>query len=388
MLNNKRIVLYSHDGRSYGHISKLGKFSEALIKEKDDLSVYCISSSPFGSNFIKPFNRIDYLKLPSYYTIYNHETNNFDTKFFVKFKKEEFYDVRKALLTALFEYYKPYTLFMECNPLGKRNEMYSIIKNHKKQGGKVVWGINGIVDPADFEFGKKDVMDFLAQRIDKIFVYNQKEIVDVINEYPELEKFSDRIKYIGYLCPPLVEYNQDISQVKKVLIQTGGGGRSILLMRKIIKACCFLSNDICNIEFKIYTGQYLPDSEFNEHKSAIANCNNINLCKFTNNILEELSNCYLFIGAGGYNTLSELIRYPKRSIIIPVQVDESEQKKHCERLLDLGVINKFLPFNSDIATIIKTIAEGLNYNEPIHKINFKKDGISRFVEELINTTKE
>ena len=61
MLKNHRIVLYSHDGKSYGHISKLGKFSSALVNHNSSLSVYCISSSPFSNYFIKPFCNIDYL---------------------------------------------------------------------------------------------------------------------------------------------------------------------------------------------------------------------------------------------------------------------------------------------------------------------------------------
>ena len=388
MLKNNRIVIYSHDGRSYGHISKLGRFSSALTDKNPKISVYCVSSSPFGSDFIKPFSRIDYLKLPSYYFDYNEDTTTFKTKFFVNYKKDEFYGIRVELLKGLFKFFKPKTLYMECNPLGKHNEMYNIIKQHKSNGGKVIWGINGVIDKQEIDFKNTQIMDFLINSIDKILVYNQKEVIDIIKEYPQFKPLENKITYVGYISPKK-EFEKIENRQKTVLIHTGGGGRSIVLMDKLVRASCEISKQKPELTFKIFCGKYLPETQYVRNLDLCKLYSNIEFSRYTPHILKELSKAYLFIGAGGYNTLSELIIYPTRSIIIPVQSDdEAEQKNHCQKLVELGVVNKLMLFDSDYEDIYNSILKALDYEIPTHKIQFKTDGIEQLCNQIIYETKK
>jgi predicted glycosyltransferase len=388
MLEKNRIVIYSHDGRSYGHIKKLGRFSAALTDRDPKISVYCVSSSPFGSDFIKPFSRVDYLKLPSYYFEYNEDTDFFKTKFFVNYKKDEFYGIRIELLKGLFKFFKPKVLFMECNPLGKHSEMYNIVKSHKKNGGSVIWGINGVIDEREIEFHNPQIMDFLVNYIDKILIYNQKEVIDIVKEYPKFKPIEDKITYIGYLCPQKEFNPQPARKRRNILIHTGGGGRSVLLMGKLVRASCEIAKMNPDLSFRIFCGKYLPEIQYNEYSNLCKPYSNIMFSRYTPHILKELSEAYLFIGAGGYNTLSELIVYPTRSIIIPVQSDdEAEQKNHCRKLVDLGVVNKLMLFDSSYDDIYNGILKALDYEIPNHKIQFQTNGIEQLCKHILYETK-
>ncbi|GAC1309462.1 MAG: hypothetical protein NVS3B14_08870 [Ktedonobacteraceae bacterium] len=48
--------------------------------------------------------------------------------------------------------------------------------------------------------------------------------------------------------------------------------------------------------------------------------------------------CDLFIGAGGYNTLAEVITTGVNALIVPRQLNEQEQTMHATRLADMRVI--------------------------------------------------
>jgi predicted glycosyltransferase len=48
--------------------------------------------------------------------------------------------------------------------------------------------------------------------------------------------------------------------------------------------------------------------------------------------------CNFFIGSGGYNSLAEVIATNANALIIPRQLNESEQELHATRLANLNIL--------------------------------------------------
>lgn len=298
MLYSDRFVFYSHDGKSYGHITKLARISNSLIEIYPQYSVYCISSSPFAFNFLTPFAHIDYLKLPSYYYSIDYENDTTKSKFFLNIKKNDFYKIRYELIKSLIFSFCPKTLFLECNPIGKNGEMMTFVEYIKNKSGKVIWGINGYLSNDDYKlFQQPEILSFIDKNIDRLLVYNQPDVIDIFMEYPELRILKNRTSYVGYLCPTYI-HNESTQIENFVLVQLGGGGIAQRLLEKLIE----IGKNLKSLNFKIYTGYYIQNTTFQSIKYEIKDFSNIELCKHTNNISDELKKCKLFIGAGGYNT--------------------------------------------------------------------------------------
>ena len=380
-LEPNRVLMYSHDGKSYGHITKLGRVSRAIVECEPSFSVCCISSSPYGMQFISPCLGVDYLKLPSYMSLTDPVTRKHTNKYLLSLQEAEFYGMRRGIIETVIRTFRPKVIYLECNPLGKNREMMPLLLAHKEDGGRVVWGMNGITDPRDSILTEADTLDFIDRVVDAMVVYNQADVVDVAQDYPGLERLRDRIFYAGYLSP-LRTCSVVDQKSGHVFSHFGGGGLAGPALLATVAAARILAAE--GLSFLISTGNYLPEEVYQQAVRMAEGIHGIQVVRFCAKAMEELQRCQVFVGAGGYNTLAELLYTAKRSIVFTVQIEEDEQSRHCKRLRELGVLNTVLPRDASPETLVYAIRSALADGPPRRKVTFETQGIERCAEHVVH----
>ena len=172
MTSRLDILIYAHDGRGLGHISRSIGIGMALRRLYPDLKVFFISGSSFSTELIGPAP-LDWLKLPAYATkIINGKSRGITGP--SNFSDRELGTLRAEAIKQVVELYRPRVVLCDHSPRGKHRELLPAQQIAKDT--QWILGVRGVVGAVPQVFSE-DARATFKRYFHKILWYGDETVL-------------------------------------------------------------------------------------------------------------------------------------------------------------------------------------------------------------------
>jgi predicted glycosyltransferase len=286
---------------------------------------------------------------------------------------EEVQEFRKNQLLQIFDSFQPDILMIELFPFGRRRfsfELVPLLDRVKAQGRKtkVVCSLRDIVvTKQDQERHEEKICKLMNQYFDMLLIHGDRHFQPLEESFSRISDLNCPVHYTGYVVqsspenPVLNDEDKAVLKSRKpmILASIGGGRFGHELLESLVEAAPILEW-IVQHQIQIFTGPFFPDEKFAQMQAGTANQPNINIQRYTPNLLSYMEKADLSISMGGYNTTMNILTTGVRSMMLPFMGNgDLEQTIRSQKLENLGILNVIHPADLEPRKFAKKIVQCL-----------------------------
>ena len=375
------ILLYAHDGRGLGHVSRTIAIDIALRRLFPELRVLLLSGCSISQEFIGSAP-LDWIKLPSYETVIKSgKSAGIPGK--SNFEDRELGTLRGEQIRQIVTLYRPRVVLADHSPQGKHRELLPALQARKPEDVRWVLGIRGVVGQV------KQVSSALAASVFKQFytsllwygdsqVLGDRQLVEITSHFgiSPLE-----CGYVAGLKERIA--GQDISWIKDLYgtISVPWFGEKTAGFLRCLYSILDESTEPQR-KWILYLDQSHPRSaEFTSLFSQLPSCQ---VEAPGRRYLDSLQRSRCAIIYGGYNSLMDVLSLALPALVILRDMHDNEQQDHLERLMK-NSLNGLVPLNEDCQKEELTRAlETLRAEKQSFKLSINLDGAEKAAKHLMS----
>jgi predicted glycosyltransferase len=354
----KRIALYWHNGRSLGHTIRSATLGQGLLERIPGSAVMGITGASKGLELLPP--GMDVIKLPSYLA-FDHPQGAVSAPV-LPVTRDELARMRANLVATFVRDFRPQALVVDYHPQGNDGELIQAIS--QSPATQKVLGLRGILgtpEETNSQFFNPRMADFIRANYDAIHVYVDERVFRLEEYYDVPAALVNMLRYTGYVTRPAASTRQEAraqlnleAQARIVVASFGGGQGTEQLWQGVLHALAGIAQSFDLAYFA--AGPYLEADAHARLQSAVALHPNWHWARLLDPLPMWMQASDLFIGSGGYNSLSEVLATGANALIIPRQLNEREQLLHAtslERLQALRLLELETALHEDIAPVLE-----------------------------------
>jgi predicted glycosyltransferase len=249
--------------------------------------------------------------------------------------------IRSQTLYAAITSYAPDVLIVDNVPLGAQGELERTLAHLRSVGHtQCVLGLRDVLDdPATVRTEWQRVGNQAAIRryYDSVWVYGDQRVYDPIQEYDFAKDIATKVHFTGYFdqrvrlhyAPSATPFFQ---HVPFVLCMVGGGQDGIHVAEAFVQA------DFAGRHGVLVTGPFMPEAARIHIETLAAMRSDVHLLPYATEPTQLLAQAERVIAMGGYNSVSEILAFEKRALIVPRGQPRREQLIRAERLARLNLL--------------------------------------------------
>lgn len=310
------ILVYAHDGRGLGHVSRSLAIVAALRELYPELRVLFVSGSTFTGELASLDS--DWLKLPAYKTkVVNGKSRGITGN--SGFEDDEIGQFRSEQLKSIVQLYRPKVILADHSPQGKHRELLPALATKAGAQAHCVLGIRGVVGEVKQTLSSIATKPF-AQYYKSLLWYGDSKILGTEHLETLQRIYKVKVQECGYVSRFAGALKQSPSLAGVVSLPWLGEKSE-----RYIKALAEVLADIGKSYgiWQIFTPQKM------HHYFQGNNC-----------IVEEPSQRYvkalhesrMAIIYGGYNSLVDVLALKTPSLVCIRSMTDKEQDIHLDRL--------------------------------------------------------
>lgn len=168
------ILIYAHDGRGLGHVSRSVAIGMALRRLFPELRVLFVSGCAAAQELIGG-SQLDWIKLPSYKTrVVNGKSQGADGN--TNFNDSQLGQLRNRGLAQVIELYRPKLVLVDHAPQGKHKELLSALEEGRRHGTLWVLGVRGVVGSVK-QLSSELARDVFTRYYDSLLWYGDSSVL-------------------------------------------------------------------------------------------------------------------------------------------------------------------------------------------------------------------
>ena len=349
------VLIYSHDGRGLGHVSRGVTIGMALRRLFPKLKVLFLSGFKQTATLVGSCP-LEWMKLPSYETrIIEGESKGRMGN--TNIKNCYLGPTRANIIETIITNFRPRCVLVDHEPLGKREEILPSLRLTK--GTDTIWilGIRAVVGEVATIWSGLSQNTFKEHYHSLLWYGDEKvlgrEIPNTIGKY-----FATNPIVTGYVSRFLemnhwAAYNS--ARYAGTIAVPWLSKTSLAFLENLGKAFGQLGED--HGRWKIFTDLKKIEAEAKNIKlqfDAIPYCTVENV---SDQYLATLANSKVAIIYGGYNSLTDIMAAKVPSVVIVRGMNDREQEEHVRKISEVKP-NLIFPLKESEVTW-KTLAEGL-----------------------------
>ncbi|MGB3755997.1 MAG: glycosyltransferase [Rivularia sp. (in: cyanobacteria)] len=299
----------------------------------------------------------------------------------------EVQEFRKKKLLQIADVFQPDVLMIELFPFGRGKFAFELIPLLKKlqASEKPVQIISSlrdiVVTKTNQEKYEEKVCRLMNQYFDMLLIHGDSNFVPLDESFSRLKDIQCETKYTGYVVqksdfnPELTTQDQEVieSEQPLILVSVGGGRFGHELIDCVIASADILKHKLPH-HIQIFTGPFAPEDKFQTWQKNTEHKKNIQVNRYTHNLLNYMQKADLSISMSGYNTTLNVMTTGVRAMILPFKGnDDQEQRIRASKLDQLGVV-KMLDDSDLQPEIFSTKVIDYLVTEP-KKIKFDANGV-------------
>ncbi len=349
------VLIYSHDGRGLGHVSRGVAIGMALRRLCPDLKVLFVSGFKQTATLVGPCP-LDWMKLPSYETqiIAGKSKGRLGN---TNIKNCYLGPARAKLIESIINSFNPRCVLVDHEPAGKRDELLPSLKLTGDKDTNWILGIRAVVGDVE-DFWSELSKNAFQKHYRSLFWYGDKKIMGDQNHDTLAQYFSTDPIVTGYVSRFLEMQHWAPYYSEKVagtISVPWLGENSLALLQNLSEAISDLGERYGR--WKIFTDLKKIETEASKIKSqfdAIPYCTVQNVSE---QYMAALSNSQVAITYGGYNSLTDIMAARIPSVVIIRGMSDREQEEHVRKISQVKP-NLIYALKED-AVNRRTLAEGL-----------------------------
>jgi predicted glycosyltransferase len=279
--------------------------------------------------------------------------------------------LRSAQLEAAVQSFRPDVMLVDKHPVGVRGELRPALEAMLAAGGRAVLGLRDILDdPATVaeEWAAGDVIDLIEAYFERIVIYGDPRVLDVVEEYALPPSLAARCAYTGYVVHPqstrspavdaLPAFATRVMSRPTVLATAGGGEDGWNLLENFVQAATDAPWDGV-----IVTGPQLGGSQRHALRRLAVEAG-VEFHSTVQGVSSWFSHADALVCMGGYNTLSEAVSRGTPTLCVPRVQPRREQLIRARAFADLGLVRLVEPELLDPRLLRVEVAALLGANRP------------------------
>lgn len=338
----KRLALYWHNGRALGHASRMANIASALLSVNPSSSVMALTGMARGHEIID--ESIDFIKLPSYSS--HDSSTGVQRQPVARISQAELLEMRKNLISTFAKHYRPDLWLVDHHPRGWKGEMMAAVEQ-TPQAVKVL-GLRGVMDGKEatcrtyFDYQNAK---FIAENYSAIQLYIDQNVFDFSDYYRIPKSLGSKIQYTGYVarkCPLSktgAKNSLGLDSGMRVMLASFGGGEATgELWSSLIDSLLPLRRSVDLLV--LAAGPYLENGIYQKMAGALKVLRpcTVRWTRFLTNFSTWIRASDLFITAGGYNSLADILANEANALVVARHMSDAEQQIHARLLAQRGLI--------------------------------------------------
>ena len=358
-----RIALYSHDAVGMGHMRRNSLIAQTLTESAAKAAVLLVSGAK-EMNSLALAPGIDCVTLPALMKGDNGEYRPRN----LEIPRGDLTTIRARTIEAALDAFQPDLFIVDKLPRGALGELDLALATLRRAGTRCVLGLRDILDDAvtvEREWLETRSEEAVAEYYDRVWVYGDPTVYDLLNEYRMSDETAERVRFTGYLDPSArFSVEPDAAAVaalaavddsrQMILCQAGGGEDGEQILAAFVES--ELPDDSIGV---ILTGPFMPAPAREKLAARAALNERMHLIEFSSEPAHLLRRADRVIAMGGYNTVCEVLAMEKPALIVPRTRPRTEQLIRAERLRDLGALSLMKPDDISPAAFTKWMKQDI-----------------------------
>jgi predicted glycosyltransferase len=348
--SGSRLLIYSQDGFGLGHLRRNLNIAYRVWKSQPDVSVLVVADSPAAPFFALP-PRCDFIKIPTLVKvdagIWRSDRLSLDHR--------EVLSIRTRLLEGLVESFRPDLVLVDHMPHGIFGELTGplrLLRRRRRRPARIMLGLRDILGgPADIcrHWRLEGAYEAAEQYYDGVCIYGCADVFDLVREYEFPASIAAKASYCGYVSREQAPPPLDDAEIKRmfphrrenlVFVTGGGGADASFFMDKLIDAVRLMFPRV-PFDTVLSTGPFMhPEQHMLLRRKAKGLP--IHVTRHGQDNIRLLRRADLVISMAGYNTISEILRYRKRAIVVPRSGPSAEQTIRTRIMAERGLFKVVL----------------------------------------------
>jgi len=374
-----KILLYSHDTFGLGNIYRTLLLSDALRRAFPGAAVLIITGSPVIHALRIP-DAIDYLKLPSLDRV---AADRYEPRF-LSTLATEVKRMRRAIIRRAALGFDPDLMIVDKRPLGVDGELAGTLSALRRlpHQVRIVLGVRDILDePARTRrmFGRTHAFATMEHHYDEVWIYGAREVFDAVHEYAFPEAVARKSIFCGYLSRPTAQAVPN-GRAPRVLVTTGGGGDGSDIVDAYLEGLLGLPRRLV-LHTTIVFGPDMPERRRQATLARFGHLPDVAFFDFEPDLVRRYAEADVVVSMAGYSTVSELLSWGRRAVLVPRAAPVREQLIRARRFAKLGYFDIVEPEELEPGLLIGKVLAALE-REPTPTLAVDLNGLPRIVERV------
>jgi predicted glycosyltransferase len=349
MVAGPRVLFYCHDSYGLGHVRRTLTLSRCLHERRPGASQLLVTGSPLAHRLV-PEDDIEYVKLPS---VLKCGQDDYRARL-LPLDPNGITSLRSELIAAATRHFTPDVVVVDHAPAGMNGEILPPLEALRKSRPQTrfVLGLRDVVDDAERvreAWTRDGVYGLLDDLYDRILVYGEETVFDVVRGYAFPAGAARKTRYVGYLGrPPARPADQVRAELglrtgRLVLVTAGGGGDGYTVLRTYLDALRYDPRAADGFDSLLVTGPLMPQEERKELEALVPGGLPVRVVDFVDDGMSTVTSADAVVSMGGYNSIAEIMSAARPAVVIPRIAPRTEQLIRAERLSRRGLIRLLHP---------------------------------------------
>lgn len=341
-----RIVMYSPGVVGLGHLRRHLLIAEALANASTALAILLIAETR-QAGALSISHGIDCLILPAL----RKDTDGHVHPRYLDTPTDDLVALRASVILAAVKAFDPDVFLVDKLARGAMNELDSTLDLLSTRGTRCVLGLRDILNAPDAvmrEWSTTGEMQTIRERFHAVWVYGDPAVYDLVQEYHLPPDVVAKVRYTGYLDQrrrlDFVDAGSDpfpalhLPPGRLALCLLGGGQNGAMLAEAFAAAPL-----PAHTNGVIVTGPFMDREAGRRLRDAAARQPRLRVLEFIQEPAMLVQRSDWIVAAAGYNTVTEILSFQKRALLVPQTVPRREQWIRADRLRMMGLVDVLHP---------------------------------------------
>lgn len=326
--------MYSQDGMGLGHLRRSSNIANEILLRNPDCNILILADSPAISLFSSQ-ERIEFLKLPTVVKTGSTSWKNGSLSLAI----EQMLRLRAKIILEAFWEFEPDAVLIDHMPVGVRGELKPLLElaANRRPRPKIFLGLRDILD--DPEVIRRVWTGLGAyehlRHYDAVLIYGSREIYDATAAY-RLAEGAREIIYCDYVAPCVEPVVSDRAPEDPFILMMGGGGLDAYpVAQAFVQALPMVVREL-DVAAIILTGPNM--SAANREALRARAPANLQIETGLENASEWIRRASAVVTMGGYNSLCEVLKWRKKTLVVPRSGPSAEQQIRSQLFSDRSLV--------------------------------------------------
>jgi len=289
---------------------------------------------------------VDYLKLPSLQRVGPDEL----APRVLPISADAARELYRDLLLSLAHHFEPDALLVD----SAEGEVVPMLRYLKETARHtcLILGLRDVVAEAPLVramWEREGLYDLLDNVFDRILVYGERDIYDVVSEYGLSARAADKTRFVGYLRRDVE--SQAVRQVRAELklgadglvLVTAGGGQDGRHLFEVMLEVLRRPGRATRFESLLVGGPLMPLRHQQTLRSLTSTVPGARFVDSVDDLTAYVAAADVVVSMGGHSTICEILSFERPAVIVPRAAPRREQLIRAEALSNRGLVRMIHP---------------------------------------------